>query len=474
MKTKRFLVGVLIILMLLTACSSKMNESVEEAPTTANTAVEDTGVEPPLAVGSERTGESASTPPETGEKAESERLVLEEVTVADSDSADRPAPLPTLEPVVAGEVASERAADVVTEGEPGGAAVADVGLSQNSQLNAGEVDDNDKWDDYLLYLRQYSGAAVIRVDVSERHQIRVQDRQGNPVLGARIDVQAQGQTVQTLRTHSDGRAYFFPRALDVTAPEYEVNVTVNGQVESFTIPAGGEQREWIVSHAGADQQALPRARLDVLFLIDATGSMADEINQLKENIRAIAAQVDALPSQPDVRFAMVAYRDHGDEYVTRVSDFTPDVEAFAQELDNVSADGGGDYPEDLNEALSQALHTPEWRVEETVSLIFLVADAPPHLDYGQENHYAVEMVNAAERGIKIYPIASSGLDYQGEYIFRQLAQFTGGRFIFLTYGASGPGSSGTETSFNVDDYTVGSLDALVIRVITEELSFLVR
>jgi hypothetical protein len=138
----------------------------------------------------------------------------------------------------------------------------------------------------------------------------------------------------------------------------------------------------------------------------------------------------------------------------------------------VYADGGGDYPEDLNTALANAIHEPEWRVEETVSLIFLVADAPPHLDYDQQNHYAVEMLNAAERGIKIYPIASSGLDSQGEYIFRQMAQATGGRFIFLTYGAGGPGSTGTETDFEVSDYTVASLDALVVKIVEEELAYL--
>ena len=147
----------------------------------------------------------------------------------------------------------------------------------------------------------------------------------------------------------------------------------------------------------------------------------------------------------DNRFvAMTVYRDQGDAYVSRTFEFTPDVDAFEEALAEVRADGGGDYPEDLNEALSRAVHAPEWRVEETVSLIFLVADAPPHLDYGQQNHYAFEMLAAAERGIKIYPIASSGLDDQGEYIFRQIAQYTQGRFIFLTYaGATNGGPVGS-------------------------------
>ncbi|MEJ2748308.1 MAG: VWA domain-containing protein, partial [Anaerolineae bacterium] len=263
------------------------------------------------------------------------------------------------------------------------------------------------------------------------------------------------------------RVYFFPRAYPVQADEYQVNAAS----QSFAIPANGSQREWFVTveNSGDGEDAV---NLDVLFLIDATGSMSDEINQLKENIRAISAQIDALPSQPDVRFGMVTYRDRGDAYLTNVTDFTPNVDEFAADLAQVYADGGGDYPEDLNQALSEAIHQPEWRVNDTVSLIFLVADAPPHLDYGQQDHYAVEMFQAAQRGIKIYPIASSGLDSQGEYIFRQLAQVTGGRFIFLTYGAEGPGSAGTETEFEVSDYTVSSLDALVVKIVEEELAHL--
>lgn len=344
-------------------------------------------------------------------------------------------------------------------------------LDQNSRLTAGDVDDNANWDDYFQYLREYSGAAVIKVDVSERHQIWVRDSQGNPILSARLGVEVDGQEVAVLRTHSDGRAYFFPRTLAVAADTYTVNVTHKEHNARLSIPAGGSQREWFVT---VPDNAPPAASasLDVLFLIDATGSMADEIAQLKDNIFAISTQIDALPSQPDVRFSMVTYRDREDAYLTDITEFTPDVTQFAEKLSTVYADGGGDYPEDLNEALSQAIHRPEWRVEETVSLIFLVSDAPPHLDYGQENHYGVEMLQATARGIKIYPIASSGLDSQGEYIFRQLAQVTGGRFIFLTYGAGGPGSTGTETGFAVSDYSVSSLDDLIVKIVEEELSYI--
>ena len=374
------------------------------------------------------------------------------------------------------------ASDAVAEPEfagtappPDSFAASEERLDQNSQLTAGEVDDNEQWDDYLLYLRDYSGAKVLPVDVSERHIIHVTDSAGNPILGAKIEIEQNGATVGRLRTHSDGRAYFFPKALptaDASQP-FDLSVTLNGDAERLVISPDGAQREWTMAHPGGDQ--MPAAdRLDVLFLIDATGSMADEIAQIRDNIQQISAQIDALPSQPDVRFGMTVYRDREDAFVSRTFDFTPDVEAFAAGLEAVQADGGGDYPEDLNEGLFQAIHTPEWRVEGTVSLIFLVADAPPHLDYGQQNHYAAEMLEAAERGIKIYPIASSGLDDQGEYIFRQLAQTTGGKFIFLTYGAGGAGTPGTETTHNVEDYTVSALDDLVVRIVEDELAHQTR
>jgi hypothetical protein len=144
------------------------------------------------------------------------------------------------------------------------------------------------------------------------------------------------------------------------------------------------------------------------------------------------------------------------------------VDDFSRELAEVEAEGGGDYPESLNEAFHRAIHGPEWRARNSAQLIFLVADAPPHLDYAQDYDYADDMVKAAELGIKVFPIASSGLDDQGEYIFRQIALFTQGRFIFLTYGPGGqPGDS---TTHHVDDYTVQKLDDLVVRLVEEELA----
>ena len=124
----------------------------------------------------------------------------------------------------------------------------------------------------------------------------------------------------------------------------------------------------------------------------------------------------------------------------------------------------------MNEALHEAVHHISWRGDQTTRLAVLVADAPPHLDYGGPQ-YDDDMMAALGKGIKLMTVGASGLNKQGEFIQRQMAQYTGGRFIFLTYAdASNPGSGpGRETLHDVRNYSVQTLDKLVVRLVREEL-----
>lgn len=348
-------------------------------------------------------------------------------------------------------------------------------------LKAGEVDDNARWDDYLLYRRNYRGPQVHDREVSERYIIEVEDGQGNPVLGALVRINLPGQDgreIYQARTYANGRVLFHPLALEEVSLEqfdrFLVEIEKDDIREEFTLSRLEAQttftERWKVT-LDTRQQA-DSIDLDVLFLIDATGSMADEIAKIQDTIFDVAARIDALPGEPNVRYGMVTYRDREDSFVTRPYEFTPDVREFHANLSTVRAEGGGDTPESLNEALHDALHSVEWRGGNTIQLIFLVADAPPHLDYAQDYDYAVEMENAARRGIKIFPIASSGLDDQGEYIFRQLAQFTQGRFVFLTYeDPTNGGAPGETTTHHVKDYSVANLDDLLVKLVEEELAW---
>src|SRR5690606_2971569 len=214
-----------------------------------------------------------------------------------------------------------------------------------------------------------------------------------------------------------------------------------------------------------------RAKLDLVFMVDATGSMGDEIDKLRGSLQGIVREIGRLPSNPDICLGLVTYRDRGDEYFVRSWDLSGNVTAFQQVLDGVRANGGGDTPEAMNEAFDHAVQTLAWRGAGTTRLLLSLADAPPHMDYPQP-HYDSTMLAALSKGIKVLSVAASGQDATGEIVQRQVAQYTGGRFIFLTYkDAENPGSGpGTETVHEVSNYSVDTLDQLVVRLVREELA----
>jgi uncharacterized protein YegL len=229
------------------------------------------------------------------------------------------------------------------------------------------------------------------------------------------------------------------------------------------------------------------ARLDLVFVLDTTGSMSDELAQLQNNILYISEQIANTNPNVSVRYAFVAYKDRGDSYTTDKLDFTQDVMTFQANLARLSASGGGDTPEALEEALTMALDGLAWRDENTIKLMFVVTDASPQLIYNDDVPYTSSILQAMQMGIKIHTIASSGLEPAGEYILRQLSQATLGRFIFLTYASPVVGATSPPGDYRPDlnvgepstgnqngDYTVEQLDELVLRLITDELGYVLQ
>ncbi|GEM_PF-1793698 len=359
-------------------------------------------------------------------------------------------------------------------------------------LTAGEIDDNEDWDTYLQYRRAFLFAnlpvrdlPVRDIDVEGRQIITVIDENGQPVSGATVEVRVIGeQIVWQSQTYADGRTMFLPNLDSMTRNQniYSV-IATKDNVSGMTILDRTQSSEWIVTLPTVIDRE--ENKLDVLFLIDTTSSMGDEIAQLQNNILHISSEVDAFADNVNVRYGLVLYREHDNfEYLTRRHDFTSNVNEFQMHLNAVTANSGDnntDWDEALNVGLDEALQQMPWRDDDTIKLIFLVADARPHFDHPLEPvTYDQSILNALSRGIKIHPIASSGLEQAGEYIFRQIAQVTMGHFIFLTYDDGVAGTSGDDRpEFNVgepesDDpiggYTVNQLSDIVLRLIQDELA----
>ena len=171
-------------------------------------------------------------------------------------------------------------------------------------------------------------------------------------------------------------------------------------------------------------------RIDVVFAIDATGSMGDEIEVVKSKVSKMMTDIQSGNPKPDVRFGLVAYRDHGDAYVTKVYPLTSAVETIQTSLAQIEAGGGGDTPEAVAEGLNSAVHEMNWDGDaNTTRMIFLIGDAGPHY----RDDFRKPVQEARAKGIKINTWGCSGLQDSGQQEFTDIALLGGGQFQFLTY-----------------------------------------
>ena len=154
---------------------------------------------------------------------------------------------------------------------------------------------------------------------------------------------------------------------------------------------------------------LHRPRVDVVFVLDTTGSMSGLIQTAKEKIWSIATTMASAQPTPEIRIGLVAYRDRGDRYVTKLVDLSADLDSVYAKLMDFQADGCGNTPESVNKALYDAVHDMSWsQDEQAYQVIFLVGDAPPHMDYNEVRYPAI-VADALEKGIVINTIQCGGM-----------------------------------------------------------------
>jgi hypothetical protein len=185
--------------------------------------------------------------------------------------------------------------------------------------------------------------------------------------------------------------------------------------------------------------------LDLVFVLDTTGSMAGELREAKERVQQLSTALGEARPGASVRIGVVAYRDRGDAYVTRVSPLSADVKASFEFLATLRAEAGGDGPEDVLSGLAAALHEIEWNPSPAVDRqVFLIGDAPPHLDYSDSPRPEDLFREAGERAIVLNTIGCRSLSGDGVEFFRKAAYATEGTYqhigrVEVSGGASGAG-----------------------------------
>jgi hypothetical protein len=188
--------------------------------------------------------------------------------------------------------------------------------------------------------------------------------------------------------------------------------------------------------------------VEVAFVLDTTGSMAALIEGAKRKIWSIATTIVDENPGADIRMGLVAYRDIGDEYVTRRIELTADIQDLYARLLEFRARGGGDWPESVNEALHEGITKLSWTQGPEVSrIVFLVGDAPPHMDYAQDVKYPEALKIARERDIVVNAV-QAGEARDTLRVWREIAQM--GHGVYIPIPQDGGKLVVIETPFDVE------------------------
>jgi Mg-chelatase subunit ChlD len=175
----------------------------------------------------------------------------------------------------------------------------------------------------------------------------------------------------------------------------------------------------------------PKPRIEVCFALDTTGSMTGLIEGAKQKIWSIANEMVSAKPTPEIRVGLVAYRDRGDEYVTKVFDLTSDIDAIYAQLQSFHAAGGGDTPESVNEALNDAVKKMSWSADKAVlKIIFLVGDAPPHMDYADGPKYPQVCKEAMKRDLIINTVQCGNMA-ETTPIWKEIAEKSEGSYAAI-------------------------------------------
>ena len=177
------------------------------------------------------------------------------------------------------------------------------------------------------------------------------------------------------------------------------------------------------------EQSISQPNIEVVFVLDTTGSMSGLIKAAKEKIWSIAGTMAQAKNAPRIKMGLIAYRDRGDAYITKAIDLSDDLDSMYSKLMDFRAGGGGDSPESVNEALYDAVHKMSWSQEQnTYKVIFLVGDAPAHMDYQNDVPYTQTISIAGDKGVIVNAI-QSGSNGQTKRHWQHVAKLGQGHYF---------------------------------------------
>lgn len=344
--------------------------------------------------------------------------------------------------------------------------VGSIPESNPGTLTAGEVNDFTKWDMWKDISDNLLNSYKSSWKIAPQHRYTVQVKNkgfNNPIIDAKVKLMDGNELIFESRTDNTGKAELWYALNELNTKERDnLNAIIefNGATKRINnlkpFKKGINYIELEFSCGYADI-------IDINFVVDATGSMGDEIKYLQTELVDVIKQIKNKRSDLIINLGSVFYKDHTDDYVTKAQPFKKNTSATIDFIKSQHHSGGGDHPEALDEALLEATEMI-WSKNARARILFLVMDAPSHKNPEHLDRLNKAISIAAKKGIRIVPVAGSGIQKDAEYLMRSLALATNGTYVFLT-DDSGVGGSHIKPS--TDSYDVEKLNDLLIRLVIQ-------
>lgn len=334
---------------------------------------------------------------------------------------------------------------------------------QAGKLTAGEVNDFAKWHLWNNILTQSHAQFVNewKMNVSRRIRVQVTNKQQFPLADVPVALlDADGHELFAARTDNTGHAelwadVFHSSRADKLSDTYQLSI--NSQIVNCPIV---NNEAFCVLDTVCDTPD----NVDVFFIMDATGSMGDELRYMNAELQDVIRRSQSAVDGAIIRTGALVYRDHHDDYLNRLSMLTEDMSVTQTFLNEQRAGGGGDYEEAVPEALMAAVNVADWSSHARARIAFLILDAPCHQDSATIALLHAQVKAAAKQGIRVVPVVCSGLRESGELLMRELALLTNGTSFFLT-DDSGIGDKHLKPT--TDSLKVEHLNDMLVRTIIE-------
>ena len=333
-------------------------------------------------------------------------------------------------------------------------------------ITAGEWNDLENWDYWisLLETSEYNEMEEVwTIDPSRRVAVQLIGINNVPMRDAQLKLMNGSEVLWEAQTDKEGTAELFIDPYDLSSSHNlsELNLTINEDIVMDDLLSFDQGvNRYNLNYLGN----INSRGAEISFIVDATGSMGDELEFLKDELYDVIKRVQEEHTDKLIMTSSVFYRDATDEYVTRVSDWTSDVGKTVDFIKEQSAGGGGDFPEAVHSALDESINGLVWSEDVTSKISFILLDAPPHKQDQVLDNLRETIKNAAAKGIKIIPIVASGIDKETEFLMRFMSVLTNGTYVFIT-NDSGIGNNHIEPT--VGEYDVEFLNDLMVRLLSE-------